>query len=556
MDRRTVHYPYGEGAPHGDPFQVATNTSSHESRFIGLGLPPGRQTAAPRSTSLDTTPVAFNRYSAYNSSGRAASVNQYSHSVASAISRIQDAAARPTTMLLHDTGELKERVASTEGTLAQSATLDSAPTRGFTAQRGGQITQAKTRAAARSTHQPRDVHDHPPIDPSLSGTTTDDTDREPESLDEDRVELDSVDLTQTERRALQHRATLPKHSVAAATSLVETGQIPSNPANLTTNEVYPTPFLRLTVKDERNKRIFIEVGEQVFRKLQDKSCWPAKLSRLQADPDPAWDVAYLGDLAKQSFRGFKKQWNETQKIETVLRAEANRGAQFLFCGVVPWHIWSKQIKIQTPLHLGLNPTVLTHISEANELHDIFNGKSMQISKILNVFAAASGLDPTFLMDIIHEQYLSDAVSGPEEGSEESRDAWKVRLAAAANKSLDPDSLKNTEIFEVLVPGWRSAVYSTNLIRAMEEFKVDGREDTAPLRQLVYDRVCLDRVSSRIPKYAPYNFGISKQWFDANGKLPAHKTLLKDWNGWPEPADCAPILEQYDIIDDAEVVVES
>jgi hypothetical protein len=51
----------------------------------------------------------------------------------------------------------------------------------------------------------------------------------------------------------------------------------------------------------------------------------------------------------------------------------NRGAQFLFRGVVPWVIWSKQIKIQTPLHLGLSPTVPTHISKANELHDIFNG---------------------------------------------------------------------------------------------------------------------------------------------------------------------------------------
>ncbi|KAJ7280700.1 hypothetical protein C8J57DRAFT_1220002 [Mycena rebaudengoi] len=266
MDRRTVHYPYGEGAPHGDPFQVATNTSSHESRFIGLGLPPGRQTAAPRSTSLDTTPVAFNRYSAYNSNGRAASVNVLPARMVNTSTTQNMASNTPTPshrqylasrtlppaqpqfaipeertqldqlldmmqMLLHDTGELKERVASIEGTLAQSATSDSAPTRGFTAQRGGRITQAKTRAAARSTHQPRDVHDHPPIDPSLSGTTTDDTDREPESLDEDRVELDSVDLTQTERCALQG-------------------------------------YLRLTVKDERNKRIFIEVGEQVFQELQ------------------------------------------------------------------------------------------------------------------------------------------------------------------------------------------------------------------------------------------------------------------------------------------------
>jgi hypothetical protein len=38
---------------------------------------------------------------------------------------------------------------------------------------------------------------------------------------------------------------------------------------------------------------------------------------------------------------------------------------------------------------------------------------------------------------------------------ETRDAWKVRLAAAANLPLDPAAQKKMEILELLVPAWRS-----------------------------------------------------------------------------------------------------
>jgi hypothetical protein len=82
-------------------------------------------------------------------------------------------------------------------------------------------------------------------------------------------------------------------------------------------------------------------------------------------------------------------------------------------------------------------------------------KSEQLAKVVNIFATDHHLDPGFLADLIHEQYLSDEVSGPEDEAVETRDAWKVRLAAAANLPLDPAAQKKMEMLELLVPAWRS-----------------------------------------------------------------------------------------------------
>jgi hypothetical protein len=59
--------------------------------------------------------------------------------------------------------------------------------------------------------------------------------------------------------------------------------------------------------------------------------------------------------------------------------------------------------------------------------------------------------------------------------------------------------------------------------------------------LQYHRVGVGRSSDRIPRYAPYDFGISAQWWKENGKLPANKKLLKDWMKYPEPDGCGLVV---------------
>ncbi|KAJ7645767.1 hypothetical protein B0H17DRAFT_1148309 [Mycena rosella] len=82
---------------------------------------------------------------------------------------------------------------------------------------------------------------------------------------------------------------------------------------------------------------------------------------------------------------------------------------------------------------------------------------------------------------------------------------------------------------------------TRLVHAMQDF---GVNDSSPAEEsTIYHRVGVGRVSDRIPRYAPYDFGISPRWWSQNGKRPANKNLLKDWNKYPEPDDCGLVVER-------------
>ncbi|KAJ6595972.1 hypothetical protein B0H10DRAFT_2441967 [Mycena sp. CBHHK59/15] len=115
----------------------------------------------------------------------------------------------------------------------------------------------------------------------------------------------------------------------------------------------------------------------------------------------------------------------------------------------------------------------------------------------------------------NRQFLSNEVSEPEENSGQSKEAWKVRLAASGNLPLDPNAQQKLELLEILVPSWRSNAYS-DLIHDLEKFRLDG-DGVSPADKLnlKYDRVGVGRLSNRIPRYAPYDFGISTQWWKEN-----------------------------------------
>lgn len=81
---------------------------------------------------------------------------------------------------------------------------------------------------------------------------------------------------------------------------------------------------------------------------------------------------------------------------------------------------------------------------------------------------------------------------------------------------------------------------------MEQFRLDvDGSSPADALNLKYDRVGVGRPSDRIPRYSPYDFGISAQWWRENRTIPATRKILKDWGKWPEPANCGLILERDD-----------
>lgn len=82
-------------------------------------------------------------------------------------------------------------------------------------------------------------------------------------------------------------------------------------------------------------------------------------------------------------------------------------------------------------------------------------KSEQILKVVDAYAAQFDIDPEILKEIINAEYLSDEVSGPEDESVETKEVWKVRMAAISDMSLEPNALEKLHFLEILQPGWRS-----------------------------------------------------------------------------------------------------
>ncbi|KAJ7216808.1 hypothetical protein C8J57DRAFT_1482995 [Mycena rebaudengoi] len=231
--------PYGEGAPHGDPFASATQPTAPSliigSQFLGRGPPPGAGSTNARTT-FSNTPVPSNRtYNgnraaslnilangntelnnfAYNSDTFNTSTPSNRYHFQAAQSRIPE---RPSQLdhvldmlhtLLNDNAEIKGRLSSLEATLAQPRPPN--PVRGVAAQRGGRIVRNKQRAAAAGGHRQRHSDDDEVIDPSLLSSATEfstDTEApESESVEEDGVVLAVIDISEEEKRALQSNHT-------------------------------------------------------------------------------------------------------------------------------------------------------------------------------------------------------------------------------------------------------------------------------------------------------------------------------------------------------------
>ncbi|KAJ7934571.1 hypothetical protein B0H13DRAFT_2305668 [Mycena leptocephala] len=100
---------------------------------------------------------------------------------------------------------------------------------------------------------------------------------------------------------------------------------------------------------------------------------------------------------------------------------------------------------------------------------------------------------------------SDEVSGPETHSGESKEAWKVRLLGAAGYPTDHASVSSYDVLEVLIPGWRVENYG-KLLR-------ESRLRNSGKHAQKYLRLYTDRVSTRIPRYAPYNSAIDQAWLE-------------------------------------------
>lgn len=171
-------------------------------------------------------------------------------------------------------------------------------------------------------------------------------------------------------------------------------------------------------------------------------------------------------------------------------------------------------------------------------------KSIQSQKNAVEIAQDFKLTQRFVRDVAHAEYQSDEVSGPESDSGESKEAWKVRLLGAAGYPTDHASVSRHKILEVLIPGWRAENVSLALLfrsyltilKYGKLLRESRRRNNGKYAQK-YLRIYSDRVSTRIPRYAPYNSAIDQAWLEEPKKNPENATLLADWNSYPEPDGC-------------------
>ncbi|KAJ7829203.1 hypothetical protein B0H14DRAFT_3144066 [Mycena olivaceomarginata] len=485
------------------------------SRLVGIGPLPGRTNINQCSASLNdpSTPTPARYYSQ-----RLPPIAELSQM----------------DRLLDDNTEIKQRL----GVLETGGISPSTPApvnRGIAAQRGGRITQAKTRGQrhrvtvvggggsenniaidpaldASSASDFANDTDYPSDNDNPSDTATDyrsdaSTDHPSDACDSaGPIALNSLDLLDVELHLLQvNQQSLVCNSFVTNVFRRVCDVSRSHwldPLSVRTNElteeVYPSPFFEFGITYTRNTSLCIQVVKQAMKDLKDRDAWPSGLKREPTEPEP-WDLPLLNELAKESFRNLKKSWRTQTNPNAAVKAKIGRQSE----------CQNKRRK----------------------------AKAKNICKIVDTFGTARRLQPDFLRDISHEQYLSEEVSGPDENSGESHEAWKVR---------------KTKFLEVLSPAWRtpevgfrsfwphpdSRISIRNLFMTSRNFGSAERNENNLQK---YVRVSLGRLSHRIPVYAPYNFGISDDWLVEKRRKPENEQLLDDWGTHVEPDDCGLVL---------------
>ncbi|KAJ7882338.1 hypothetical protein B0H13DRAFT_2539463 [Mycena leptocephala] len=248
---------------------------------------------------------------------------------------------------------------------------------------------------------------------------------------------------------------LAKNSDASATFLSGTGQ-----ARISTARIQP-PTKSTQHQSSALKSPIIVIVVKLRRKFflsykSNPDCWSMAVERPSSVSPSALDLAFARECGMESFRAVQKKRRE---VQTTIQADANR------C--------THRCMIRRRRLVAEQPT-----------------------KILLAFCAQYGLDRTFVAKLIHEQFLLDEVSEPEEKPSEPGSiqtwspTWKISVSTAAPLLL-----------------LRSSISSTI------------RSPSVVIRTVFCGMHPTTSVSRR------------------SGNVPANKKQLKSWCKWPEPDEC-------------------
>ncbi|KAF7368206.1 hypothetical protein MVEN_00140200 [Mycena venus] len=233
-------------------------------------------------------------------------------------------------------------------------------------------------------------------------------------------------------------------------------------SNELTGEVYMNPVFEATVAHPENHKLFCEVMKQVESQLiKNSKSLPSALTHKELDFIYGRDLLY--EMTKTSFRSCKAQWHK--------QTDAAGGKQDL-----------------------VNQRV-------NRWRERRITKSAQLEKAIVPYAAKRDVPPQVIKNaFVHEQYMSDEASGPEDNDDTSKAVWKTRMALKRGFEHDTDK----EFLEVLTCDWRSDEMAEGL-HEMQQIAFPLLT-AAQKKGIHYERVRgTGRRSSRVPDRAPLVF---------------------------------------------------
>ncbi|KAJ7811037.1 hypothetical protein B0H13DRAFT_2384176 [Mycena leptocephala] len=238
--------------------------------------------------------------------------------------------------------------------------------------------------------------------------------------------------------------------------------------NPTTQERFLDPAFEETVAHATNSILIAEVVRQVEANLaRGPAFYPAGLEAKGFAFK--WDRKLLFDMTKQSFRSCKTQWRQHVDAKA---AQANAVNQ-----------------------------------QKNRLRDRRLTKTKQLQRAVEKFAAKYDLDPKDVMELLHEQLMSDEASGPENEDTRGLAAWKTRMAYTNGyDDVSAAALAKLNFLEVLEAPWRSDEMSNSLHE---------------LAQIAYNL---------LPAKDKKNIRYERMYKDD----PEYKHLLADWGSYDDP----------------------
>ncbi|CAK5266235.1 unnamed protein product [Mycena citricolor] len=266
-----------------------------------------------------------------------------------------------------------------------------------------------------------------------------------------------------------------------------------------------------------NTKIVSAVADTILKEFKDPACRPAKYDTCGG----TIDRNILQDFAKESFKGFKRQY--IAQVDEAARQKRESNNTTDRC--------TQRRRMKTKQRRSAVPT----------------------------YAARHNLDPDNVTATVDVEYQSDELSMPNSSDSDTDQVnWAVRMAkASGRKDVTRNSVKGMHFLEVCKPPWQTDQAANMNIELSQIYEHSMAEADKDKRK--YVRVCTTtRIDKRVPEKAPYNFAIRPDWLAEQMMDPdsdkAKYLVSTGWGTWSGPPgfDLEPVNASTSTNDDVAI----